>query len=316
MLKHAPLVACLNETWLLKNDNDIVVPGYHYFGRPRVTPGGRGTISGGVGILVKAVIPFKNIRLLPYEDEGGSTGSIFVEITLPDSSTFVVGTTYSETDTKESLMGLDMPAVWKKRGRTVGRLLTDDPSRLVIWGGDFNVHVGNLQEAEGMGERETLLPIPSATQQTFAEPFRELATALPMVLLNGRVGGTQPTWYPSFEAAGALKPQEVMKATSHRPSVLDLVMMSERHRWSHAESLEVTRVDDRWSDHRPVILNLRLPCAASASGLADTGSAPAAGGEEQLPRDFYKDEESSEGFERGRHGGGNRAMAQLLGGEP
>ena len=50
--QHKPQVLALQETWHLPHNDSMQVEGYWYYGRPRVTPDGKRTTSGGVGFLV------------------------------------------------------------------------------------------------------------------------------------------------------------------------------------------------------------------------------------------------------------------------
>ena len=161
--QHKPQVLALQETWHLPHNDSMQVKGYWYYGRPRVTPDGKRTTSGGVGFLVSNKFGMGNVKQREHADEAGSTGMLWLDLMLADRSWVSVGNIYSECDNKTSLMGLKMKDVWEARGKTITGILAEDgSSRPVFIVGDFNVH---LRTSAG-------LPPAKAGQKSFAEPCR------------------------------------------------------------------------------------------------------------------------------------------------
>ena len=200
---HIPDIMAIQETWHMPHDDLLRIPGYRYYGRPRRRPDGSSGTNGGIGFLISNRLPESSIRRRPPFDEAGSTGSLWLDLTLQDGSLISIGTIYSECSGKRSTMGLDMASVWRARATGYAGILAEDGgSRPVFLLGDLNVHVGGLQEVPGT-YRTPLLPAPTSGQRKFAKPFRAAVTALPLAILNGRIGGTDHTCFPSVQAACA-----------------------------------------------------------------------------------------------------------------
>ena len=140
--KHRPDVLMLQETWHMPHNDDMAIEGYRYYGRPRIRPDGKNTTSGGIGVLIRNSIPESRIQRRKDEEEGKSTGTMWLDIELVDGSKITVGCIYSECNHVRSLMGLDMEEVWAARGRCMSSILReDDGERQLYLLGDFNVHV-------------------------------------------------------------------------------------------------------------------------------------------------------------------------------
>ena len=235
---HLPDVMALQETWHMPHDDLLRIPGYRYYGRPRRRPDGSSATSGGVGFLISNRLPEGSIHLRPHFGEAGSTGSLWLDLTLQNGSKISVGTIYSECSGKKSTMGLVMEDVWRARAKGLTDILDEDGgSRPVFLLGDMNVHIGGFQEVEG-SHRAPLYPTPTPGQKKFAEPFRSVVKALPLAVLNGRIGGTEHTCFPSVPAACARRPV-VIPPTPGAPkqrasSTIDLALTRDTHVHTHA----------------------------------------------------------------------------------
>jgi hypothetical protein len=256
VLQQKPDFMALQETWHLPMDDaDLDIPGYRYYGRPRRTPAGHAKSWGGVGMLVSDRVPPGSVKRLPDCDEAGSTGSLWLEVTLQDGSTILLGNIYSECDNRISRMGLDMPRVWHARGQRILSLLEEGGgNRPLFLLGDMNVHVGDFQDlGRDSPPRRPLLPVPTTRQAEFARPFKNMVRALPLALLNGRKGGEGPSCFPCIATATSENPSQA--AHQRRFSTLDLALTRDTHLATHVRSVDIVRVPQPMSDHRLLVLH-------------------------------------------------------------
>ena len=269
-----PTLLALQETWHMPHNDALDFPGYRWHGRTRrtATRAGRWTDSGGVGFLVSSSIPTENVKEEDHHPEAGSCGSLWLTITLQDSSKITVGTVYSETKETAARLNLDMTAVWEARQAAIDNFLArDDGHRPLFLVGDMNVHVGGFQELQSTFPRRLpLIPHhPTTSQVNHTRPFTSMARSLPLAILNGRVGGTAATCFPSSEAAWQDNWRPDHANAAHGTSTIDLALCSSAHLRTHIQSLSVRRTRHRFSDHRLLVL-----CACAHSPLVPGGEIP------------------------------------------
>jgi hypothetical protein len=127
-----PLVVLLNETWLQPLDGGVSVEGYRSYTRHRVNPNGTCSKGGGVAILVDARIPPDCVTRIPHIKEGGSTGTLGVQVRLMGGATAFFLTTYSEPEGAAVTQLLDMPTVWSERAQSVSHIMADNPLSPIV----------------------------------------------------------------------------------------------------------------------------------------------------------------------------------------
>ena len=249
----APTIVMLQETWLQEHDSHVQVDGYRSFSRPRLTPKGRPTVSGGIGILVSRTIPAGRIAVLPHMQEAGSYGTLFLEITVGDDSVITVGTIYSEGLQTARDRGLDMAAVWAARSRWICLQLLRRPGPFFLLG-DFNAHLGDFQELP-LEPRAPLGGSPSRSMAAHTAPFVDMLRDLPLAVVNGRFGPALPTCFQSRRQAA--------RPDLHHgyESVLDLAVVRSDCLQSSVAGFQVLRPQHPFSDHRAILLHARLPAA-------------------------------------------------------
>ena len=262
--EHKPDILMLQETWHRPHDGELMVEGYRYEGRPRVTPAGRSTTSGGVGILVSVNIPVSAVERRDAVSEADSTGMLWLDVTLEDTTVVSLGTVYSECSGR-SKMGLDMDEVWRARSVAMAGILGESRGPMILMG-DFNAHLGPLQE-DLLRSRQSCLgkATRSSAEVKHAAPLVQLLETLPVVVLNGRHEPGNYTWFSTAAEASGLARMKTRKQT-RRPSVIDLAVVSSAHEQAWVKTFEVRPIVQLVSDHRALWLELRLPAELKVSG--------------------------------------------------
>ena len=262
VLQQKPHIMALQETWHLPHNDSLEIEGYWYFGRPRVTPEGKSTTSGGVGFLVSNGFGAGNVTERKHIQEAGSTGMIWLDVKLGDGSKISVGNAYSECDNKKSKMGLDMAKVWKARTHGVASIVAEDGGRRPVFlVGDFNVHLGR-----GFG-----LGTATRNQLLFAVPCRKMLKDLDMKVMNGVNGTAAPTCYSGVEAACSPTPSLHMGKRSRPPSVIDLAVTRSRHSMTHVSKVEAKRLEQKLTDHRMLVVHARVGAGMGGDGAGLMG---------------------------------------------